>query len=143
MKSIFFVVGLIGVVAVARVASAHQWDTQVPYLEARTQLVKTGSCSACELPSADLSYKTLANANLSGANLTEVNLMRADLKNADLSYTELAGATFTWADLKGVDFTGANLKGAVLAGSRNIGNALFCDTVMPDGCVNNANCVAD
>ena len=121
-------------------AAAHQWDVPVPYLPERLQLARTGSCPNCELPDTDLSYKVLANAELNGANLRRANFMRTELKYAKLIGADLRFANFTWADLYQANFTNANLSGALLAESRNLSEAIFCRTVMPDGAVSNLNC---
>ena len=99
-----------------------------------------GSCPNCELPDTDLSYKVLAHAELNGANLRRANFMRTELKYAKLIGADLRFANFTWADLYQADFTNANLSGALLAESRNLSEAIFCRTVMPDGAVSNLNC---
>ena len=121
-------------------AVAHQWDVPVPYLPERLQLARTGSCPNCELPDTDLSYKVLAHAELNGANLRRANFMRTELKYAKLIGADLRSANFTWADLYQANFTNANLSGALLAESRNLSEAIFCRTVMPDGAVSNLNC---
>ena len=121
-------------------AAAHQWDVPVPYLPERLQLARTGSCPNCELPDTDLSYKVLAHAELNGANLCRANFMRTELKYAKLIGADLRSANFTWADLYQANFTNANLSGALLAESRNLSEAIFCRTVMPDGAVSNLNC---
>ena len=121
-------------------AAAHQWDVPVPYLPERLQLARTGSCPNCELPDTDLSYKVLAHAELNGANLRRANFMRTELKYAKLIGADLRSANFTWADLYQANFTNANLSGALLAESRNLSEAIFFRTVMPDGAVSNLNC---
>ncbi|MGB1774247.1 MAG: pentapeptide repeat-containing protein [Arenicellales bacterium] len=121
-------------------AAAHQWDTPVPHLSERMQLVKTGNCPNCTLSDADLSYKELAGTTLTGADLRQANFMRTGLKDAILIGADLRSANFTWADLHGTDFTDANLYGASLSGSRNLSQAIFCRTVMPDGTVSNLHC---
>ena len=120
--------------------AAHQWDVPVPYLPERLQLARTGSCPNCELPDTDLSYKALAYAELNGANLRRVNFMRTALRYAKLIGADLRFANFTWTDLYQADFTNANLSGALLAQSRNLSEAIFCRTVMPDGAVSDLHC---
>ena len=121
-------------------AAAHQWDVPVPYLPERLQLARTGSCLNCELPDTDLSYKALGHTKLNGANLRRANFMRTELRYAKLIGADLRFANFTWADLHQENFTNANLSGALLAESRNLSEAIFCRTVMPDGAVSNLNC---
>ena len=65
-------------------AVAHQWDTPVPHLAERMQLVITGNCPNCTLSDADLSYKELAGTTLTGADLRQANFMRTGLKDAIL-----------------------------------------------------------
>lgn len=120
--------------------AAHQWDTPVPHLAERMQLVKTGNCLNCTLSDADLSYKEVAGTTLTGADLRQANFMRTGLKNAILIGADVLSANFTWADLHGTDFTDANLYGASLSGSWNLSQAIFCRTVMPDGTVSNLHC---
>ena len=61
----------------------------------------------------------LQSADLSGANLTDADLREADLSDADLRDANLIGATMTATDLTG---------------------AIFCNTTMADGSINNADC---
>ncbi|HEY9797649.1 MAG TPA: pentapeptide repeat-containing protein, partial [Leptolyngbyaceae cyanobacterium] len=68
------------------------------------QLLRTGTCSGCDLGGTDLK-----NVNLSGADLRGANLIGADLENANLS-----GANLMNSNLVGVNFTGTNLNGANL-----------------------------
>lgn len=72
--------------------------------------------------------------DLTGANLSNANLMAADLTGADLTRANLTGADLTLANLTRANLTRANLTNANLTGAR------FCETTMPDGTVNNANC---
>ncbi|MEO1866144.1 MAG: pentapeptide repeat-containing protein, partial [Pseudomonadota bacterium] len=104
------------------------------------QLARTGSCPNSELSDTDLSYKALGQTKLNGANLRRANFMRTELKYAKLIGADLRSANFTWADLYQANFTNANLSGALLAESRNLSEAIFCRTVMPDGAVSNLNC---
>ena len=65
-----------------------------------------------------------------GANLSNANFTGADLEGADLRGANLSGACF-------VD---ANLRNATLGSSANLGGAIFCNTVMPDGSVDDSGC---
>jgi uncharacterized protein YjbI with pentapeptide repeats len=78
--------------------------------------------------SANLAGTNLSNANLEDARLTGASLVGANLENANLT-----AANLTFANLSNADLTGANVTGANL-------NALFCNTQMPDGSVNNSGC---
>jgi hypothetical protein len=73
-----------------------------------------------------------------------------NLRNLDARGSNLSKSNFTEADLRGADFRGANLSGACLVGadltdarlgaSVNLHNAVFCNTTMPDGTVDNSGC---
>lgn len=69
--------------------------------------------------------------DLRGAKLTNVNLTRVDARLAD----------FQGADLGGACIVEANLLGAALDGS-DLRNAIFCNTIMPDGTINMSGCEA-
>lgn len=73
----------------------------------------------------------LENTNFSNANLAQKYLNKANLKNANLS-----GANLERANLEGADLSGANLEGANLNGA-NLCRAIFYNTVMPDGSIEN------
>ena len=120
--------------------SAHQWDVSVPKLQERMMLATTHACQNCALSNTELSYKRLERADLSGANLQDVNFMRTNLRQADLRYSNLSQANLIWANLSGADLRGATLLDAVISESRNLDEAIFCETTMPDGSLNNANC---
>ena len=122
------------------VVSAHQWDVSVPKLQERMMLATTNACQNCDLSNTELSYKRLERADLSGANLQDVNFMRTNLRQADLRYSNLSHANFIWANLSGADLRGATLLDAIISESRNLDEAIFCKTIMPDGRLNNSNC---
>jgi len=67
---------------------------------------------------------------------TGCNLSRANLRGADLS-----GVNLTRANLSGSCLVNANLKGAIVAGSTNLYDAIFCNTTMPNGSINNSGCL--
>jgi uncharacterized protein YjbI with pentapeptide repeats len=85
--------------------------------------------TVADLTGADLSQAYLAGADLSRALLSQAILGDADLTDANLSFASLLGADLRFAGLAGADLTGADLTGA-----------LFCQTRMPDGAVNNKDC---
>jgi hypothetical protein len=70
--------------------------------------------------------------------------------NRDARGSNLSNANFSGADVWGADFRGANLSGACfvdatlfrakLGASVNLGGAVFCRTLMPDGSVDNSGC---
>ena len=132
----FFIISSLTLSAV----SAHQWDVSVPKLQERMMLATTNACQNCNLSNAELSYKRLERANLSGANLHNVNFMRTNLRQADLRYSDLSHANLIWANLSGADLRGATLLDAIISESRNLDKAVICETTMPDGRLNNANC---
>ena len=88
--------------------------------------------SGADLSDSDLNSANLRDANASGAFMDHVNLNGADLTRANLSGTEL-----TNADLTGAILTNANLSGARDA---NLGSAILCRTLMPDGSQSNRDC---
>lgn len=94
-------------------AAAHQWDTPVPHLSERMQLVKTGNCPNCTLSDADLSYKELAGTTLTGADLRQANFMRTGLKDAIL-----IGADLRSANLPGPIFMAQTLRMQIFTGLR-------------------------
>jgi hypothetical protein len=64
-------------------------------------------------------------ANLSNSNFTGAQLARADLRSANLS---------------GACLVGASLQGAKLGTSVNLGGAILCRTLMPDGTFDDRGC---
>jgi uncharacterized protein YjbI with pentapeptide repeats len=76
----------------------------------------------------------LRRADFSGANLHLANFTNAYLREANFTGADLSDAVLTKANLKGAVLTGANLKGAQTEGAK------FCNTVMPDGAVNDSGC---
>ena len=80
-------------------------------------LDKLKATNACEM--CDLRETYLREANLFRANLREANLFRTYLREANLRDSDLRDS-----DLRKTDLTGT----------------AFCNTMMPDGSVNNADC---
>jgi hypothetical protein len=70
-----------------------------------------------------------------GLDCTRCNLSRANLRGADLT-----GVNFTRANLSGACLVDADFTGATFANNTNLYNAIFCNTTMPDGSVNNSGC---
>ncbi len=66
---------------------------------------------------------------------TRCNLSRANLRGADLS-----GVDFTRANLSGACLVNADFTDATFTNSTNLYNAIFCNTTMPDGSVNDSGC---
>jgi hypothetical protein len=63
------------------------------------------------------------NQDVRGANLSKSNFVGANLRGAD----------FRGANLGGSCLISADLTGAKLGNSVNLRNAIFCNTIMPDG----------
>jgi hypothetical protein len=72
-----------------------------------------------------------------GLDCTRCNLSRANLSGADLT-----GVNFTRANLSGACLVDADFSGATFTNATNLYGAIFCNTTMPDGSVNNSGCTA-
>ena len=88
---------------------------------------------------ANLKRANLRGADFAGANLTLVRLEGADLREANLRDATIQAAFLYQADLRGADLSGADLGRADLDEAQ-LDGAIFCDTIMPDGTRNNADC---
>ncbi|MYI68610.1 MAG: pentapeptide repeat-containing protein, partial [Boseongicola sp. SB0673_bin_14] len=110
-----------------------------------TQLREKGLCEECDLTKADLRWAAVYAAELGGApnlvygvldgsDLSGANLYGANLEGTSLRNANLTGADLSWSVMFGTDLTGADLTGAKLTG------IIFCDTIMPDGNKNDAQC---
>ena len=86
-------------------------------------------CAHANLQGANLAALELVGANFTGANLKNVDFTQSDLENATFFNANIANTNFSEADL-----TGANLNGT------SIDEAIFCDTIMPDGAQNVVDC---
>ena len=86
---------------------------------AKKQLLETKECVGCDL----------TGAYLWKAELGESNLRGVDLRGAYLRGANLVGANFNNAKLNGADLKETNLQ-----------KAIFCNTTMPDGSINNNDC---
>jgi hypothetical protein len=123
----------------APLANAYLFDVKLP----GAQLSNVNLNNAI-LPKANLANANLRHAKLAGAYLNGANLSGADLENADFNYTSLTNANLVGANLAGASFRllhlyEANLTGANLTGA-DLNAALFCNTIMPDGTINNRDC---
>ncbi len=116
------------------------WDP-----DAVVRLKETRECAACDLSGADLRWAAvyaaelggaanLVDAVLDGADLSNANLYGANLEGTNLRGANLAGADLSWSSMISADLTDADLTDAKLAG------VIFCNTIMPDGTENDANC---
>ncbi len=102
-----------------------------------------------DIRGANMFYATLDGIRAAGADLSGVNLTGAGLNRADLTDTDLSGANLFAADLKGAtlnhtDLGRASLYRADLTGATvqktSFSTALLCETVMPDGQLDNRDC---
>jgi uncharacterized protein YjbI with pentapeptide repeats len=101
--------------------------------------------NGASLNKADLSRASLMEAKLGGATLWRTKLNEADLNGAalngaDLSEAYLAKANLSETYLAKANLSGTNLSGANLAKIQSLDSAKFCQTIMPDGTVNNRDC---
>jgi hypothetical protein len=64
----------------------------------------------------------------------------ANLSNSNFTGASLARGDFRGANLSGACLVGANLQGAKLGSSVNLGGAIFCRTLMPNGTFNDDDC---
>ena len=88
---------------------------------------------------ADFSHANLNGADLRGAHLYKALLNGAQLNTAKLSYAYLVRADLSSADLRNANLGGTRLSYADLSGA-DLRGARFCQTIMPDGNVNNSDC---
>ena len=115
---------------------------------------------AASLQGANFSLANMQGANLEGANLlgadfTQTNLASANLRVANLKSAVMGAACLTYADLTGAnlalsfldetDFlsanlTAANLRSASVYLTTDFTNAVFADTICPDGTVSSTGC---
>ena len=109
-------------------------------------LKNTQVCENCDFAGSDLRWANVYAAELGGApnlvgavmngsNFVGANFYGANLEAAQFVGADLTDADLRWTSLLGANFTGANMTAAKLDG------AIFCQTVMPDGSVNDANCL--
>jgi len=87
-------------------------------------LIKTNSCSGCDLRGADLNRLDLAGADLRDADLSGASLYLVNLSDGDLRGANVQGAHFGGADLANADLRGADLQGAVFAGAYTVGTRM-------------------
>jgi hypothetical protein len=64
----------------------------------------------------------------------------ANLSNSNFTGAQMAQGDFRGANLSGACFVGANLLDATMGASVNLGNAIFCRTLMPDGSIEDRDC---
>ncbi len=87
-----------------------------------------------------------AGQDTSGCNFSrstlfvDLDAQGADLSNSSFAAADLRGADFRGASLRGGCFVAANLLGATIDASVNLTDAVFCQTVMPDGSIDDSGC---
>jgi hypothetical protein len=64
----------------------------------------------------------------------------SNLSQANFTQADLSGANLRAANLRGACLVGANLTSAIVDQSTRFTGAIFCQTTMPDGSVNNSGC---
>lgn len=103
-----------------------------------------GSYAGCYYGYTDLSVLDLHNANFTDAQFPFATLTSTNFAGSNLSYAQFGYANMKSANLSNANLTGAYLFGATLTGANLTGailtNAQYCNTIMPNGTVNNANC---
>ena len=115
----------------------------------RAQPTCMPDCTSANLKGADL-----RSADLSGSNLTGADLSKANLTGANVSGSNLTGATLSGANLTGANVSGSILKDARLnqtvlfnanlsfsgtLSDRQLDDALFFQTKMPDTTIRSDN----
>jgi hypothetical protein len=98
--------------------------------------------TGANLSGVDLTKTRLRDANLSKANLSNARLNFELMINLNLTGADLTGAVWTYRDQFGLkNLTGKDVTGAELGPSADdLKVAIFCNTTMPDGSVNNSGC---
>ena len=75
------------------------------------------------------------NADLRFTNLLATDFRNADLRGANLTDANAINGDFRGADLRGANLTNLDLTDADLRGALTDASTIFCNTVMPDGSV--------
>lgn len=120
----------------ADLSGANLKNVEMKFTNLQGAILKGADLSDAEvwradLRGADLSGSKLDRVSLTDSNLSGANLYRASLRDADLRYS----------DMKGVDFKEADLSGAKVSRKIATLSVNLCRTTMPDGTLNNRNCV--
>jgi uncharacterized protein YjbI with pentapeptide repeats len=87
-----------------------------------------------------LSQSNFRGANLSGADFSGASLCKTKFRGADLSYCYFRGAFVEETEFSNANLSYADLRGAVGIEIAYLDDAIFCETIMPDGSVRNDNC---
>jgi hypothetical protein len=81
------------------------------------------------------------NCNFSGSTtFVDLDVQGAILNGANFTDADASGTNFHGVLLKGACFVGADLFGATIDESTLLEGAIFCNTTMPDGSLNNTGC---
>ena len=75
------------------------------------------------------------NADLRFTNLLATDFSNADLRGANLTDANAIKCNFRGADLRGANLTNLDLTDADIRGALMDASTIFCNTVMPDGSV--------
>ena len=108
-------------------------------------LKNTQVCENCDFAGSDLRWANVYAAelggapNLVGAVMNGSNFVGANFYGANLEAAQFVDAILTDADLRWTSLLGTNFSGADMSGVK-LDGAIFCDTVMPDGSINDENC---
>jgi hypothetical protein len=86
--------------------------------------------SQCDFTGQDLRGRRFAGANLSGADFEAANICGANLRGTGLHNVDLKTTNLTRADLRGTNLSTATTNAATL----------FCQTIMPNGSINDEDC---
>lgn len=103
-----------------------------------------GSYTGCyygytDMSSMDLHGATFADAQFPFTTVAGSNFTSANLSATQFGYATMSNGNFTSADLTASYLYGANMRNAILTNA-TLTNAQYCNTVLPDGTTNNANC---
>jgi hypothetical protein len=133
--------------------SVIQWTSfggEIDAAQLSAEVQQQLKCSAYPRSGIDFSGCDFVRSNLSGAYLSSAHLLGAQLFGSILVGTNLAGANLTGANLRFTTLTNANLSFADLTnanfieaidfGTADTSFATFCNTTMPNGTINNADC---
>ena len=118
-------------------------DTSMKKVKARHSDFSGTSFLRSKLYSADFMRSNLTNTNFNEALMYKFIGSHSNFTNANLQHAELIDAELRFCNLKGTKTDNTNFTGAILIGSTNFNpaeSAILCQTIMPDGSVNNSGC---
>jgi hypothetical protein len=139
---------LIGVSLVGREVEAHRPKGKRKVraqAKAKTKTKAKTHASSCYPSTNCIPGKGRNTSGCDFANSTV--FVQRDARGANLSNSNFTGADLSRADLRGTNLSGsclvnATLRDARLGSSVNLGGAIFCNTVTPDGTIDNRGCNA-